>query len=1012
MKTRNATFVRIPPIRVWRSPAGVAVLYLVLTASGQAQAQSSATPSAARGVTVLSPFEVNVDEDSGYQAQSTLSGSRLNTRLKDTAAPISVFTDEFLNDVGLTSFLELAEWAVGAEEYHNEDDGNQNNLQFSTGRINVRGLPAASGRNFYQWELSTDSYNAERIEMSSGPNAILFGLGSPGGMFNAMTKRAQTTRDFLTVQNKVGTYHLFRNHVDANKALIPGKLALRANVMKQESESWRHWEWNDAERGHAALTWRTTPNSIVRAEWETGRVHQNTPRTYSTYLSHHPWTEAHAAALAAAGGNAALIPENSAGGFFNPYRAGNTFTRINPLPNTAEQQLTVYPVYNTQTGLFYDAAGEVRSRDPARELVWDDPYIPNHIWVKGPHDYRTQRLDTYSFNFETKFADGLHFEAGYNYQDTMYDHRNNDIDAGPQVDLNLTLPDGSPNPNVGRYFIDGWGQLRERNLERKTYRGLLSYELDLTKKNPRLGRHRFAALYEDAQIYTDNVRLSMAVDRNDLTGFNASNLDINANYVRFRTYVDIHDPDSIVWGGPTMFADQPIAMSRPQFLRPAQGERSLTGERVSVEWARSLNEDKAYNDDMVSQMAVMQSYWWQDRLITAFGLRREILDRQGIIGLPELDARGRVVFGPSAPEHYRNTSRSLSALYHVNKAGNLSLFYNWGSNFRTPDPLHLVVGMPSPPVGRGESQDIGLKFDLFKGRVSGSLLRYETKGTKLTANAGRPTGIEFIFNLLNDAQRGYLDPDGVPLTDATVGKWNLIPNNAVVYDNESEGYELSLVANPTPGLRVFFNYSYNETEGANAGTEMVAYLDTVMPYIEQFIGQIYTGTRDDILFRLETVYDHLYNNQFSRNGYAPRGFNKHKANLRLNYSWRTGRLKGFSLGGGAQWRSAPVIGNIPSGGRADGEVPRWADAKPFNGSNNTPIYGEEELITFMNFGYERRLELLGRSTRLSFQVNIDNVLDDTDPVVTQVVPRGEGYRVTGYRFVKPRQINLTTTLKF
>src|SRR5687768_1891783 len=793
--------ISTPPLsRALRSVGSRAALVSIIQVAQVASAQAPAgNVTAPADVTVLSPFEVNVGSDTGYQAQSTLSGSRLNTRLKDTAAPISVFTEEFLADVGLTSFLELAEWAVGAEEYHNEDDGNQNNLQFSTGRINVRGLPAANGRNFYQWELSTDTFNAERVEMSSGPNAILFGLGSPGGMFNALTKRAQTTRDFLTIQNRVGSYHLFRNSVDANKSLIKNKLALRVNLLKQESESWRIPEWNDSERAHAALTWRVTGNSVFRAEWETGRVHQNTPRTYSTYLSHHPWTEAHAAALAAAGGNASLIPENSAGGFFNVYRSGTTFTRPT-IPVTAEQQLTAYPVHNTQTGILYDAAGEMRSRDPARELVWNDPYIPNHIWVKGSHDYRTQELDTYSFNFETKLADGLFFEAGYNFQDTMYDHRNNDVDAGPQVDLNLTLPDGPPNPNVGRYFIDGWAQLRERNLERETFRGLLSYELDLTERNPWLGRHRFAALYENADIYTDNVRLTLAVAQNHLTGFNASNLDIAANYIKYRTYVDIHDPDSIFWGGPTELVNQPITMSTPQFLRPALGERSLVGERISTEWARSLNEDKAYNDHMVSQMVVMQNYWFHDRFITGFGLRREILDRQGIIGLPELDPTGRVVFGQSDPEHYRNTSRSLSALYHLAKAGNLSVFYNWGSNFRTPDPLHLVVGLTSPPVGRGESQDIGFKFDLFKGRLSGSILRYETKGTKLTANAGRPQGIENIFNLLNNANRGFLDPDGVPLTNATVGKWNLIPNNAVVYDNESEGYELSLVANPTSGL--------------------------------------------------------------------------------------------------------------------------------------------------------------------------------------------------------------------
>ena len=86
---------------------------LAATALAQSQPPVGNKPAQA-DVTVLSPFEVNVNEDTGYQAQSTLSGSRLNTRLKDTAAPISVFTDELLRDLGVTSFLELAEWAVGA----------------------------------------------------------------------------------------------------------------------------------------------------------------------------------------------------------------------------------------------------------------------------------------------------------------------------------------------------------------------------------------------------------------------------------------------------------------------------------------------------------------------------------------------------------------------------------------------------------------------------------------------------------------------------------------------------------------------------------------------------------------------------------------------------------------------------------------------------------------------------------------------------------------------------------
>ena len=50
----------------------------------------------------LSPFEVRAEDDAGYQAANTTSGSRLNSRLKDTPASVSAFTPEFLADIAAT----------------------------------------------------------------------------------------------------------------------------------------------------------------------------------------------------------------------------------------------------------------------------------------------------------------------------------------------------------------------------------------------------------------------------------------------------------------------------------------------------------------------------------------------------------------------------------------------------------------------------------------------------------------------------------------------------------------------------------------------------------------------------------------------------------------------------------------------------------------------------------------------------------------------------------------------
>src|SRR5690606_35264563 len=62
-------------------------------------AQSTTNPtSTPEEVITLSPFEVTGTEDVGYQATSTLAGTRLRTELRDIGSSISIVNEEFLND--------------------------------------------------------------------------------------------------------------------------------------------------------------------------------------------------------------------------------------------------------------------------------------------------------------------------------------------------------------------------------------------------------------------------------------------------------------------------------------------------------------------------------------------------------------------------------------------------------------------------------------------------------------------------------------------------------------------------------------------------------------------------------------------------------------------------------------------------------------------------------------------------------------------------------------------------
>jgi outer membrane receptor for ferric coprogen and ferric-rhodotorulic acid len=76
-------------------------------------ASSTATNSATEtGPVTLTPFEVNTDRDVGYTASNSLAAGRLNTDLRDTAVAISVFTKDFLEDIGVLTVNEALEYGL------------------------------------------------------------------------------------------------------------------------------------------------------------------------------------------------------------------------------------------------------------------------------------------------------------------------------------------------------------------------------------------------------------------------------------------------------------------------------------------------------------------------------------------------------------------------------------------------------------------------------------------------------------------------------------------------------------------------------------------------------------------------------------------------------------------------------------------------------------------------------------------------------------------------------------
>src|SRR3954466_12640271 len=151
----------------------------------------------------LSVFEVRPEDDSGYQAMNTTSGSRLSTSLKDTAASISPFTAEFLSDIAATSVQDMLAYAANAELNAGDSEGSgfNNPRDFSSAGgepVRIRGIPSGVSTDYVENAAPQDLYNIERAEVASGANSILFGSGDAGGLVSLTSKKALVTRNKAT----------------------------------------------------------------------------------------------------------------------------------------------------------------------------------------------------------------------------------------------------------------------------------------------------------------------------------------------------------------------------------------------------------------------------------------------------------------------------------------------------------------------------------------------------------------------------------------------------------------------------------------------------------------------------------------------------------------------------------------------------------------------------------------------------------------------------------------------
>jgi catecholate siderophore receptor len=163
---------------------------------------------------------------------ATRTATRTDTPLKDVPQSISVISEADIEDRDLRSIAEVLRYVPGTTPGTGEGNRDQITLRGNntTADFFVDGV-----RDDVQY--FRDLYNAARIEVLRGPNAMIFGRGGGGGVINRVSKRSTLgiAREFAVRGDSEGG---FRLTADLDQPLGSGA-GLRLNGVYEDGESFR-----------------------------------------------------------------------------------------------------------------------------------------------------------------------------------------------------------------------------------------------------------------------------------------------------------------------------------------------------------------------------------------------------------------------------------------------------------------------------------------------------------------------------------------------------------------------------------------------------------------------------------------------------------------------------------------------------------------------------------------------------------------------------------------------------
>jgi iron complex outermembrane receptor protein len=856
---------------------------------------------------VMSPFEVVAEEDGSYQATRTLAGTRFNTELKNVPASLSVMTADFLQDIGALNVTEAIEYTMNAEP--DMEDTTGNNRQSNDLNLRMRGFRNATlSRNYFQSGNAADNYNTERITINRGPNAVIFGTGGAGGIVDTTTKRAGQ-RAITTFTNRIAPYDDYRFEFDVNRPLTKA-LSARVNLLYQTRQAWRDVEYMKRRSGALAMTWKLFAKTTLRLDSEFGQVDQVKAQPWPAFDAVTPWL--------------------NAGRPISP-----TFGAV--IPGTG-MQTTAQRSYieNSGEALMLQRA-RVGTNAPAPSggaangitMLMNESIVPFRNYLGGPGMSTNNDFGNVGLFLEQQMLTGLFFEAAANTQRRHLRYNQHLVwnHITLNIDPNAQRPDGSPNPYVGQYYIENGSREPRRSLRNERdddYRASVSYSFELG----RLGSHQVAAMVAQRDSFNRNTTRAEAWINNPGRAVytNADNL------IHHRTYVSFFGPN-------------PLKLPPYQLALDDAGIDSNGVRSGWFDFARTNN-----RSELNSRVAVAQSRWFKDRLVTTFGLRRDALTNWGSTESRDAvtNAVTGVVRNGNVASRDGGTTRTMGAVLHLRPW--LALAAN-SSNNATPQTgvVLQVDGLAkNQALGNraGEGIDLALRFNLFDRRLQGSIAYYETsENNAATSYPGSwRTWLQDAYLILGKLPRGAFTIDGADTVDIV-----------------GHGWETEWIANVNQNLKFVATGNITTNVGSNQFPRISALAVPVLKELRALApdtpipgGSTGTGNTFNTAGLVADQIEAQLANNVRTEGLAINNSRKLGSNIYANYQFTQGRLKGFGFGLGLN-----VKGRLLTG---------------YDTVTNAPIFGKGTTYVNAQFMYRRNLKLGSKRVGWDMRLGGTNIL--------------------------------------